>query len=140
MSELAPILVAEDEDADVIFLQHACDTLKILNPLVVLKDGDEVVSYLQRKAPFENRAEHPPPALLLLDLKMPRMTGFDVLEWLQKNPQFKTFPIVVLTSSDQERDREKAMSLGAAGFCVKPGGIQKLTDLVREIHGRWLNI
>lgn len=135
---IPPVLVAEDEDADVIFLQHAFKTLKIPNPLIAVKDGDEVLNYLQGKKPFENRAEYPLPALLLLDLKMPRMTGFDVLEWLRQHPESKTFPIVVLTSSDQETDREKALALGAAGYRVKPGGIKKLTELVREVHERWL--
>jgi CheY-like chemotaxis protein len=134
----APILVTEDDDADVIFLQHVCKVLKIPNPVIALHDGDEVVNYLQGKAPFENRAQYPPPALLLLDLKMPRMTGFDVLKWLQDHPPLKTFPIVVLTSSDQDSDRQKALALGASEYCVKPGGIQNLTQLVRKINARWL--
>lgn len=66
------------------------------------------------------------------------MTGFDVLKWLQHNPGLKTFPIVVLTSSDQDTDREKVLALGASEYCVKPGGIQNLTELVRKIHARWL--
>jgi CheY-like chemotaxis protein len=133
-----PILVAEDEDADVLFLQHVFKTLQIPNRLIAVKDGDEVLQYLQGKKPFANRAEYPLPVLLLLDLKMQRMTGFDVLEWLQQHPKLKTFPIVVLTSSDQESDRKRALQLGASEYCVKPGGIQKLTELVQQIRERWL--
>jgi CheY-like chemotaxis protein len=137
-SQAAPVLVAEDEDSDVILLRHAFKSLHIPNPLVAVKDGTEVLDYLQGKKPFDNRAEHPAPALLLLDLKMARMSGFDVLEWLQDHPDLKTFPVVVLTSSDSAIDRQKARSLGASQYCVKPSGVQKLTELMRELHDRWI--
>jgi two-component system response regulator len=138
MSKPAPILIAEDEPADVVFLLHASKVLQIANPLVPLEDGEDVVRYLEANPPPHGAEEYSRPALLLLDLKMRRMTGFDVLEWLQTHPDKKTFPVVVLTSSDQESDRRKALSLGASDYRVKPSGIHNLADLLREIYQRWL--
>ena len=132
------ILHVEDDPNDALLFQHACQKAGVSFKLQAVNDGDQAIDYLRGLDEFGDRRKHPFPQLVLLDLKMQRMTGFDVLEWLQQHAEFKTFPVVVLTSSDQESDRKRALRLGAAEYCVKPGGIQKLTELVQQIRERWL--
>lgn len=138
MSNLSPVLVAEDEEADVLFLRYAFNAAEIQNPLVAVGDGREVLKYLLREAPYDNADLYPAPVLLLLDLKMPLMTGFEVLDWLRQHQEFKTFPVVVLTSSDHELDRTKALELGASEYRVKPSGLRNLTTVVQELSAHWL--
>ncbi len=133
------ILVAEDEDTDVFFLKHALNKAQVPHSLAVVADGKEAVDYLSGTAPYSDRSQHPLPALILLDLKMPRMSGFDVLGWLQRRPELKSIPAVVLTSSPNEADRRRAGELGAADYWVKPDSIQGLVEVVRQINARWLN-
>ena len=132
------ILVAEDEETDVFFLRHALSRAGLPHELVVAQDGQEAIDYLSGQAPYTDRARHPLPALLLLDLKMPRMTGFDVLAWLRRRPEFKQLPAVVLTSSPDEADRRRAEQLGAAQYLVKPQNVQDLLKLVQDLQAKWL--
>src|SRR6476661_6902504 len=105
MSEkLRPILAAEDEESDRIILELGFQRAKLPHPLVIVRDGQEAVDYLGGKGPYADRSAHPLPALLVLDLKMPRMNGFDVLTWLGERPQFKEIPAVMLSSSGNELD------------------------------------
>jgi CheY-like chemotaxis protein len=131
--------VAEDEESDVFLLSRACAQAQIPSPLVVVRDGEGVVHYLTGAPPFQERARHPLPGLILLDLKMPRMTGFDVLVWIQSHPEFCHTPVVILTSSDDDRDREKALALGARQFLVKPCSIQDLVQTMKQLQAQWLD-
>ncbi len=133
-----PILVAEDEETDVFFLQRAFEMAAIPNRLVVTCDGEEAIKYLNGDPPFADRTLHPLPGLILLDLKMRIMSGFDVLEWLQTRPEFKQVPVVILTSSSHEADRQKARALGASDYRVKPSQAQDLIHIVKDLHARWL--
>jgi CheY-like chemotaxis protein len=132
------ILVAEDEETDVFFLRYALRRAGLGHELVVAQDGQEAIDYLSSEGVYADRSEHPLPALVLLDLKMPRMTGFDVLEWLQDRHELRELPAVVLTSSLDESDRERAQRLGAADYVVKPENVQGLVKVVKELHARWL--
>src|SRR5258708_1401408 len=134
----APILLAEDDENDTFFLRRAIARSGLGNPLIAVQDGQEAVDYLAGIGPYADRASHPLPALLLLDLKMPRMNGFDVLEWLSTRPDFKNLPIVVLTSSAQDKDIQRARELGADDYQVKPQEFERLVDIVRSLHSRWL--
>src|SRR5437016_684237 len=114
------ILLAEDEEEDVVLLKLGFAKARFLNPVQVVPDGAEAIAYLQGAGKYSNRSDFPLPNLLLLDLKMPRKNGFEVLEWLRQQPQLSALPVVVLTSSDDMRDVNRAYQLGANTFLVKP--------------------
>lgn len=97
----APILLAEDEETDVVWFRRALSKAGIDRPLVSMPNGRDAIGYLLGEPPFDDRASHPLPALIVLDLKMPIVDGFDVLRWLQTRAGLKAVPAVVLTSSNQ---------------------------------------
>ena len=101
-------------------------------------DGQDAIDYLSGEGSYSDRAKHPFPNLLLLDLKMPRLTGFDVLDWLQHQPGIQELPVVVLSSSDYPADIEQARKLGATEYKIKPGNPQLLVELLEEFDTRWL--
>ena len=138
MSSYLPVLAAEDEETDAFILRLAFQRAGLPNPLVVVSDGEEAVAYLRGTPPYDDRAACPLPALLLLDLKMPRMSGFDVLAWLQGEPQFKDLPAVILSSSSDESDINKAYDMGARDYLIKPHAISELLQLVQQLRARWL--
>ena len=138
MPQNSTILVADDDPNDVFFLRRAFQKAGLPHHLVEVSDGQSAVDYLSGNAPFGNRAQHPLPDLLLLDLKMPRMTGFEVLAWLQTQPQLDQMPVVVLSGSNQPRDIEQVRSLGASDYKVKPVEFDELLNLVRHLDERWL--
>ncbi|HWH70972.1 MAG TPA: response regulator [Candidatus Sulfotelmatobacter sp.] len=130
MAQTAPILVAEDEETDVLLLQIALKKAGLATELIVARDGQEAVDYLSSAAV--------PPGLLLLDLKMPRLNGFDVLAWLETRPELKSLPVVVLSSSSLDTDTHKALAMGAREYLVKPHGLQALVQLLQDVHARYL--
>ncbi|PWU20127.1 MAG: two-component system response regulator [Verrucomicrobia bacterium] len=138
MSAKACILVAEDEASDVEILRLALQRAGIPNPLSVTSDGKEAIAYLSGEVPFNDRSKFPLPQLLILDLKMPCLTGFDVLAWLRDHPQFRDLPAVVLTSSSHEQDMAKARALGAREYHVKPTSFQELAGILQQLANRWL--
>src|ERR1051326_5358774 len=103
-----PILVADDDENDIFFLRRAIDRARLHNPVVISRDGQEAIDYLQGSPPYQNRAQFPLPGMLLLDLKMPKVNGFDVLSWISQRPELKDLIIVVLSSSAHEEDIRKA--------------------------------
>jgi CheY-like chemotaxis protein len=133
-----PILVAEDEESDVVLLRMALEKAGVPNPLITARDGQETIEYLSGEGQFSDRTTNPLPGLLILDLKMPRMTGFDVLCWLAANPAFKELPVVVLSSSSYEEDMTKARQLGAREYYVKPHSLKQLVEILRQLAERWL--
>ena len=139
MQELAPILVAEDDQTDIMILQMAARQAALAHPLVFVSDGSQAINYLGGEPPFTDRLRHPLPVLLILDLKMPIMTGFDVLSWLSTRTELKHLPAVVLTSSSSESDIAKARQLGASDYHVKPHRIADLVGLLQSINKRWLS-
>lgn len=140
MSEkLRPILAAEDEESDRIILELGFQRARLPQALVIVRDGQEAVDYLSGKGRYADRSVHPLPALLILDLKMPRMNGFDVLRWLAEQPDFKQLPAVVLSSSGDELDVKKARQLGAREYFVKPHSLDELIRIAHEMQSRWLN-
>jgi CheY-like chemotaxis protein len=136
--QIAPILVAEDEETDAMLLRWAFEKVGLPYRLIVVRDGQEAVDYLSGESGYADRVLHPLPCLLVLDLKMPRMSGFDVLAWLDKRPQFQDLPRIVLSSSSYESDIERARELGAWDFRTKPHVLHEFVQLVRELHVRWL--
>ena len=138
MRTFATILLVEDNPDDVALILHAFKRAEIANPLQVVTDGEQAISYLEGKPPHDDRARHPLPSLVLLDLKLPRRSGFEVIEAARASAQLRMIPIVVLTSSNQDEDMRKAYDLGANGYLVKPGKRDALIDMMRAVDGYWL--
>lgn len=139
MSEsLSPILLAEDEESDRMLFQLAIRKANVRHPLIIACDGQAAVDYLDQIVGDADCADRPLPAIIILDLKMPRMTGFDVLAWLLVEKRCKEIPAVVMSSSSDESDIKKTMQLGARDYFVKPHDFQELINTVRKIQVRWL--
>jgi CheY-like chemotaxis protein len=101
-------------------------------------DSDEAMAYLTGKGPYAVRSRYPMPALLLLDLKMPRSTGLEILEWIRAQPELARLPVVVLSGSEMKEDMTKARSFGADSYLVKPLGFDNLVKLAEQIERNWL--
>lgn len=129
-----PVLYAEDEDNDAFLMQRAFIKAGVTNPLRIVVDGPAAIRYLAGTGEFSDRTQHPLPCLLLLDLNLPRQSGLEVLKWVRERPDFSDLPIVILTSSSQDRDIGSAYQLGANGYLVKPPSSEKLIDLVMGLR------
>ncbi len=132
-----PLLLVEDNEDDIFFMKHAMQKAGITNPLSVAKDGREAIEWLE-KAIDCNCREIPVPCLILLDLKLPRVPGLEVLRWIRSNRVLKTVPVLVLTASKQDQDVETAYDLGANSFFTKPPHSDTLLDMMRVIKEYWL--
>ncbi|RMF64662.1 MAG: response regulator [Calditrichaeota bacterium] len=132
------ILLVEDNANDVILIRRALQEAKVLNPLQVVKDGEQAIAYLKGEGKYADRAKYPLPVLLLLDLKLPRVSGFDVLEWLRKQKKLARIPVVVLTSSNQSQDVNRAYDLGANSYLVKPVEFDDLVKLLKTLGLYWI--
>jgi CheY-like chemotaxis protein len=132
-----PILLLEDEDADVFLMQRAFSKNGIKNPLIILRDGQEGIEYMQGKGKFEDRALYPLPKVIILDLKMPRKNGLEFLSWMRDHPHLRVIPTILLSSSREDSDVAKAYDLGVNTYFVKPGNYQQLVKLVRTMHDYW---
>lgn len=132
------ILIVEDSADDFFFLERSFKLAEIPNELRHVDDGQRAINYLQGIAPFDDRAANPLPSLILLDLKLPLLHGFEVLSWIRRQPKIKNTVVIIMTSSSEERDVAKAYELGANAFLVKPTSVDKLTNIVRSLEIFWL--
>ena len=132
------ILLVEDDPNDIILIKRAFEKTRITNPLQVVEDGEEAISYLAGKGRYADREKYPLPMLLLLDLKLPRKSGHEVLEWLRQQPILKRLTVVVLTSSQQSSDINRAYDLGANSYLVKPVTFDALVEIVKTLNLYWL--
>src|SRR5881394_3366311 len=111
-------------------------------PVILVADDDpnghEAIRYPEGLPPYDNRQDFPVPGLVLLDLKMPLMNGFDVLEWLKGRPELEGLPALVLSSSAHEGDVCRAKDLGSRAYHVKPSELSQLIDLAQELNSKWL--
>src|SRR5947208_2644140 len=126
------ILLVEDDPNDVFLMERAMAKAKIDLPMRVAINGEEAITYLSGQGKYADRAAYPLPACVFLDLKMPFVNGFEVLEWLRVQPALADLSVVVLTSSPEERDRERALQLGAKGYLVKPPAPQMLVEVLQD--------
>ncbi len=133
-----PILLAEDDSNDVLLIRRAFRKANIANPLHVVRDGEQAVAYLCGQAPYADRERHPLPVLLLLDLKLPRKSGLEVLEWLRQQPGLKRLPVVMLTASRESADVNRAYDLGANSYLVKPVDFDPLLEMVKTLGLYWV--
>jgi CheY-like chemotaxis protein len=138
MIDSAVILLAEDDENQVVLIRRVFKQAHLINPLHVVTNGEEVIAYLKGEDEYANRAEYPLPALLLLDLKMPRKNGFEVLKWIRQQPGLRTLRVVVLTSSEDMADVNRAYQLGANSFLVKPGDFEQFVSVIQTLQGYWL--
>ena len=132
------ILVADDDRNDFLLVQLAIQKAGLQVTLSHVMDGQQVIDFLTANHRFKDRAGKPLPDLLLLDLKMPLMDGFDVLKFLQPHPVLHSLPVVVLSASQIEEDISRALSLGARDFFTKPADFTALVDTVRIVFRRWI--
>ena len=137
MSENDTILLAEDDETDVLLLQRAFRDVGVVNPLHLVTDGQEAVDHLTslQTAPAPGDRM---PALMILDLKMPRMTGLDVLLWVRSQPGMRCLPVIVFSSSSHQHDLERAFASGANAFVVKAPSTSERIEFARFIKG-WLH-
>jgi CheY-like chemotaxis protein len=126
---LPPILIADDDPDDLFFTKRVLVKAGVKNPLVPLHDGEEVVKFLMTALTEMPKAD-PKPCLLFLDIKMPRRDGFEVLEWVRNQKALDALKIVILSGSDEPRDRERASDLGADDYLVKPADVKHIQDVI----------
>jgi CheY-like chemotaxis protein len=139
MSHKRCILVVDDSEEDISLLSRAITKAGIESRVLSLHDGQEAVDYLSHKDGFDERTR-PVPEMMLLDLKMPKMDGFDVLEWLRTQPRLKRLPVMVLSSSQQDIDVDRAYDLGANCYVVKPNSLAGYTDIAQGLREFWVDL
>ena len=139
-AEQRVMLVAEDDDNDVFFIERALKQARIDQRLQRVKDGEDAISYLRGEGKYSDREQFPLPRFLLLDLKMPRRNGFEVLQWVRQQPGLKRMPVVVFTSSREDPDVNRAYDLGANTYLVKPVKFDDLVEVVKTLDSYWLNL
>ena len=132
------VLQVEDDDNDIYLLQYAFKQAQVPSLLTPVRDGEEAIGYLKGAGEFADRARFPLPCLILLDLKLPGRSGFEVLEWIRHQPDLAELPVIVLTSSGRPEDIHLAYKMGANAYLVKPSGREKLLELVKSLASFWL--
>jgi len=140
MTAAPTVLLAEDDPNDVVFIQRAWQRAQLNQRLVVVGDGDTAVEYLAGQGLFADRVQYPFPVLLLLDLKLPRRSGFEVLAWLRQQPTLRRLPVVILTASRLPADVERAYDLHVNSYLAKPPAPAALQQLVETLHQYWLTV
>ena len=133
------ILAVEDTDDDVALIRRAFRKVGIRNPLLFVGDGEAAMEYLEGKGVYADRATYPAPALVLLDLKLPRLSGLEVLERMRAQARFAAIPVVVLTSSRHAKDLQRAYELGANSYLVKPVDFADLIAMIDALRLYWIN-
>ncbi|MBD3884155.1 response regulator [Phormidium tenue FACHB-886] len=132
------ILLVEDNAKDVFLIQRAFRKAAVVTPLQIVSDGDAAVQYLSGEAPYGDRAVYPFPDLLLLDLKLPRRSGAEVLQWIRQQPALRRLPVVVLTSSRELVDINRIYDLGANAYIAKPPSFDNLVDIIKTLDLHWI--
>ena len=136
--ETSTILLVEDDPDDVLLIRRAFTKAGILDSMETVPDGEGAVAYLEGSGPYASRERFPLPAIILLDLKLPRKSGFEVLDWIRARPGLRRIPVVVLTGSEQRSDVNRAFDAGANSYLVKPVGIGALTEILKTLNVYWL--
>jgi len=131
------ILLVDDDENDVLLTRMAFEKNGIHNTIHWARDGVEAIAYLNGEGEFSNRQMYPFPEVLLLDLKMPRMTGLELLTWIRDHPDYKVIPTIIMTSSKLEADIKQAYSLGANTYMIKPASLDQLVKMVKSAHEYW---
>ena len=133
---LRPIVLVEDDPKDAELALNALAEYHVANRVRHLRDGAEALEYLYRRGQFAGNSDSPP-AVILLDLKMPKMDGVEVLRQIKSEPQLKTIPVVIMTSSREDRDLERCYELGANSYVVKPVKFHEFVEAVKQLGVYW---
>lgn len=140
MTNASTILLVEDNPDDIELVEYAFEKAGIDRPLIVVRDGDAAVDYLADDGSYTDRLRHPLPTLILLDLKLPRRSGFEVLRFVRQQDSTKHTPVVILTSSNQSLDISRAYDIGANSYLVKPVRRDALIEMVRSLNMYWVDL
>ena len=132
------VLLVEDNATDVLLIRRAFDQARMANPIHVVSDGDAAVAYLNGDGAYADRSTHPLPILILLDLKLPRRSGLEVLEWLKGQEPLRRIPVVMLTSSEQPSDVDAAYDSGVNSYLVKPVEYDSLFKMLKAVNLYWM--
>ncbi len=132
------VLYVEDEESDRLLMRIAFQKTGLEPALRMVNDGQAAIDYLSGAGIYAERAEYPLPAVVLLDLNLPEVHGFEVLKWIRGRPAHSMLPVVVFTSSPREEDRHRAKVLGANEFVQKPGMLGGFQEVARRLHEEWL--
>lgn len=133
MSSPGITLYAEDDANDAFFMQIAFEELKRESSLRIVPNGKKAIEYLAGEGVYANREKFPLPAILILDIKMPILTGLEVLAWVRARPEFARLPVVMFTSSNQDRDLDYSRTHGANAYLIKPSNADDLASLIRQL-------
>ena len=134
----AVILLVEDNADDALLLKDAFYEANIINPILVLENGKKAIAYLKGEGIYADRKQYPLPILILLDLKLPIVSGFEVLRWVRQHPSLKRLPVLILTSSNIPEDINKAYDLGTNSYLVKPVDFDDLLQVSKYIGVYWM--
>ena len=137
MPSALQILVAEDNEDDAFILTHALKLAGLPAPIFICCDGQEVIDYLKGDGAFADRAKHPLPGLLILDIKMPHLSGLEVLRWVRAHPGCAVIPTIILTSSAHPKDVAEAFANCVNAYFLKPRTPEEMRDLLKLIHNFW---
>jgi CheY-like chemotaxis protein len=132
------ILLAEDNADDVFLFRLAFKRAGFDNPVIVVSDGEQVVQYLTGNPPYNDRNAYPFPQLLLLDLKMPKLSGLEVLAWLRGQSQWRALPVLILTTSSYGPEIKQGYELGANSFLTKPADLEEFILTLKQTGEFWL--
>lgn len=131
------VLMAEDSDHDIIATQRAWKDNNIVNPLYIVRDGEECMDYLNQQGKYSKPGSAPRPGILLLDLKMPKIDGLTVLKQIRGDDRLRRLPVVILTTSKEEEDRINSYDLGANAYIVKPVDFDSFNETIKTINIFW---
>jgi CheY-like chemotaxis protein len=133
------VLYVEDEEFDVFFMRRAFGRAGLEgSSLMVVSDGQEAINYLAGRGRYADRHQFPVPALVLLDLNLPLVSGFQTLEWVRKQPELRNLPVIVFSSSARTEDRQRAQDLGASDYIEKPTSGLQFAGVLQGLRSKWL--
>ncbi len=139
MATNSPILLVEDNEDEVFILKRALKEAGIENPLHIVDDGQEAIDYLTGNDQFEDRTRYPLPTMVLLDLKLPLKSGHEVLAWIRQQGPYQSMIVIVLSSSEEPADIQRAYRLGANSYLLKPTTSEQFVDIVKAFKAYWLD-
>lgn len=125
-----PILLVEDDHVDILTIRRALKEIEVVNPVVTRENGEDALAYLRDPASAR-------PCIILLDLNMPIMNGFEFLQQAKRDEQLKAIPVIVLTTSEEEQDKVNSFNLGVAGYMAKPVDYRRFVEMMRSIDLYW---
>ena len=139
MEEILPtILLVEDQPNDVLLLQRALQKAKVPNPVQVVGDGEDAIAYFSGTGPFADRKVHPFPRFVIMDVKMPKVSGLEVLEWLRAHPEYQVIPTLMLSSFAMDNDIIAAYKLGANSYIRKNSDPHEMARMIRKMYEYWM--